>query len=85
MIAAAASGFGLLGHLYKTCRASGVGAVIDRSDVPVIHGVLEAPRDGFVCGGKVVATVGAVGCSGFLRTGNGGRFRSVGYPCGGEL
>ena len=34
---------------------------------------------------EVVATVGAVGRSGFLRTGNGRRFRSAGYPCGGEL
>ena len=34
---------------------------------------------------KVVATVGAVGHSGFLRTGHRRRFRSVGYPRGGEL
>jgi hypothetical protein len=34
---------------------------------------------------EVVATIGAVGRSGFLRSGNGRRFRSVGYPCGGEL
>jgi selenide,water dikinase len=45
------TGFGLLGHLYKMCRASGVGAVIDRSAVPVIDGALEALRDGFVSGG----------------------------------
>ena len=29
------TGFGLLGHLYKMCRASGVGAVIDRTAVPL--------------------------------------------------
>ena len=34
---------------------------------------------------EVVAMVEAVGRSGFLRTGNRRRFRSVGYPCGGEL
>jgi selenide,water dikinase len=45
------TGFGLLGHLYKMCRASGVGAVIDRSAVPVIDGALQALRDGYVSGG----------------------------------
>lgn len=45
------TGFGLLGHLYKMCRASGVGAVVDASAVPVLDGVREALRDGFVSGG----------------------------------
>ncbi|MUL64920.1 selenide, water dikinase SelD [Mycobacterium sp. CBMA 234] len=45
------TGFGLLGHLYKMCRASGVGAVIDRSAVPLVDGALDALRDGFVSGG----------------------------------
>ena len=45
------TGFGLLGHLYKMVRASRVGAVIDRSAVPLIDGALEALRDGFVSGG----------------------------------
>lgn len=45
------TGFGLLGHLYKMARASGVGAVIDRSAVPMISGAAEALRDGFVSGG----------------------------------
>jgi selenide,water dikinase len=45
------TGFGLLGHLYKMCRASGVGAVIDRAVVPVIAAAREALRDGFVSGG----------------------------------
>jgi selenide, water dikinase len=45
------TGFGLLGHLYKMCRASGVGAVIDRSAVPVVDGALDALRDGYVSGG----------------------------------
>ena len=45
------TGFGLLGHLYKMTRASGVGAVIDRSAVPVLEAAREALRDGFVSGG----------------------------------
>ncbi len=45
------TGFGLLGHLYKMCRASGVGAVLDRSAVPMITGAQEALRDGYVSGG----------------------------------
>jgi selenide,water dikinase len=45
------TGFGLLGHLYKMCRASRVGAFIDRAAVPVVDGGLDALRDGFVSGG----------------------------------
>lgn len=45
------TGFGLLGHLHKMCRASGVGAVIDRAAVPVVDGALDALRDGYVSGG----------------------------------
>jgi selenide,water dikinase len=45
------TGFGLLGHLHKMCRASGVGAVIDRAAVPVIEAARKALRDGFVSGG----------------------------------
>lgn len=45
------TGFGLLGHLYKMCRASGVGAVIDLAAVPVIESARHALRDGFVSGG----------------------------------
>lgn len=46
------TGFGLLGHLYKVCRASGVGAVIERAAVPLVEGALEALRDGYVSGGS---------------------------------
>ncbi|OMH23411.1 selenide, water dikinase SelD [Tersicoccus phoenicis] len=45
------TGFGLLGHLFKMLRASGVGAVIEASAVPVVDGAREALRDGFVSGG----------------------------------
>ncbi|OBK22842.1 selenide, water dikinase SelD [Mycobacterium asiaticum] len=45
------TGFGLLGHLHKMCRASGVGAVIERSAVPVIEAARVALKDGFVSGG----------------------------------
>jgi selenide, water dikinase len=45
------TGFGLLGHLYKLCRASGVGAVIERDAVPVIDAARDALRNGFVSGG----------------------------------
>jgi len=45
------TGFGLLGHLFKMGRASGVGAIIDRSAVPLIDGAADALRDGFVSGG----------------------------------
>ncbi|HET8582145.1 MAG TPA: selenide, water dikinase SelD [Jatrophihabitans sp.] len=46
------TGFGLLGHLYKLARASGVGAVLDAKAVPYLDGAREALRDGFVPGGS---------------------------------
>jgi selenide,water dikinase len=45
------TGFGLLGHLMKMARASGVTAVLDASAVPYLEGAREALRDGFVSGG----------------------------------
>ncbi|KWX65802.1 selenide, water dikinase [Mycobacterium sp. NAZ190054] len=45
------TGFGLLGHLHKMARASGVTAVIDASAVPYIDGARQALRDGYVSGG----------------------------------
>ena len=45
------TGFGLLGHLFKMVRASGVSAVVDASAVPYLDGAREALRDGFVSGG----------------------------------
>ncbi|RNI20673.1 selenide, water dikinase SelD [Flexivirga caeni] len=45
------TGFGLLGHLHKLCRASGIGAVIERSAVPAVDGALDALAAGYVSGG----------------------------------
>jgi selenide,water dikinase len=45
------TGFGLLGHLYKLARASGVTARIDPSAVPYLDGAREAAADGYVSGG----------------------------------
>ena len=45
------TGFGLLGHLFKLARASGVSAVVDAAAVPYLDGAREALRDGYVSGG----------------------------------
>ncbi|MGZ6792190.1 MAG: selenide, water dikinase SelD [Mycobacteriales bacterium] len=45
------TGFGLLGHLFKLARASGVTAVVDAAAVPYLDGAREALRDGYVSGG----------------------------------
>ncbi|MFG1922838.1 selenide, water dikinase SelD [Cryptosporangium sp. NPDC048952] len=45
------TGFGLLGHLHKLARASGVTAEIEAAAVPYLDGAREALRDGFVSGG----------------------------------
>jgi selenide,water dikinase len=45
------TGFGLLGHLFKMARASGVTAVIDAAAVPYLDGARSALRDGYVSGG----------------------------------
>lgn len=46
------TGFGLLGHLLKLVRASGVSAVVDASAVPYVGGAREALAEGFVPGGS---------------------------------
>jgi selenide,water dikinase len=46
------TGFGLLGHLYKLARSSGVTAVIDRAAIPLISGAREALQAGYVPGGS---------------------------------
>ncbi|MCV7093981.1 selenide, water dikinase SelD [Mycobacterium kubicae] len=45
------TGFGLLGHLHKLARASGVTAVIDATAVPFVAGAREAVAAGYVSGG----------------------------------
>lgn len=45
------TGFGLLGHLHRMARASGVAAEIDASTVPLVPGAKEAVAAGFVPGG----------------------------------
>jgi selenide,water dikinase len=46
------TGFGLLGHLYKLARASGVTAIVDHNAVPLIEGTLDAARAGYMPGGS---------------------------------
>jgi len=45
------TGFGLLGHLFKLARASGVTAILDSAAIPLLDGAREAVRDGYVSGG----------------------------------
>jgi selenide,water dikinase len=45
------TGFGLLGHLHKMARASGVTAVVDAAAVPYLDDARESAADGFVSGG----------------------------------
>jgi len=45
------TGFGLLGHLFKLVRASGVTAVVDAAAVPYLEGARQALQEGFVSGG----------------------------------
>jgi selenide,water dikinase len=47
------TGFGLLGHLWKLCRASGVSAVVDATAVPVLDGARSALAAGHVPGGSM--------------------------------
>ncbi|MGI8700597.1 MAG: selenide, water dikinase SelD, partial [Nocardioidaceae bacterium] len=46
------TGFGLLGHLFKLLRASGVSAVLHAGSVPYVDGARAAAADGFVPGGS---------------------------------
>jgi selenide, water dikinase len=45
------TGFGLLGHLFKLARASGVAAVIDSASVPYLDDAAAAAAAGYVPGG----------------------------------
>jgi selenide,water dikinase len=46
------TGFGLLGHLFKLCRASGVSAVIDSASVPYLEATRASYAEGYVPGGS---------------------------------
>jgi selenide,water dikinase len=46
------TGFGLLGHLLKLCRASGVDAELEAAAVPYVEGARESLAQGFVPGGS---------------------------------
>ncbi len=46
------TGFGLLGHLFKLVRASGVSAEVEAAAVPYVEGARQAAADGFVPGGS---------------------------------
>jgi selenide,water dikinase len=46
------TGFGLLGHLFKMARASGVTAVVDAAAVPYVDGARESFAAGYVPGGS---------------------------------
>ena len=46
------TGFGLLGHLLKLCRASGVSAVLDAAAVPYLEEARASLAAGFVPGGS---------------------------------
>jgi selenide,water dikinase len=46
------TGFGLLGHLYKLARASGVTAIVDHASVPYLHVARDSAAAGYVPGGS---------------------------------
>jgi selenide, water dikinase len=46
------TGFGLLGHLYKLARASGVTAVVNHAAVPYLDGARDLAAAGFMPGGS---------------------------------
>jgi selenide,water dikinase len=46
------TGFGLLGHLFKMARASGVTAVVDAAAMPYLDGARQSLAEGFVPGGS---------------------------------
>ena len=46
------TGFGLLGHLHKMARASGLTAVVDAAAVPYLDGARTSLAEGFVPGGS---------------------------------
>ena len=45
------TGYGLLGHILEMCKGSKVSVAIDYSKLPLIDGVLELAKNGFIPGG----------------------------------
>ncbi len=45
------TGFGLLGHLHELAAASGLSAVVETEQVPLLPGVVDLLEQGFVAGG----------------------------------
>jgi selenide,water dikinase len=45
------TGFGLIGHLREMAKGSGLSAVINAADIPLIEGALDCVRAGFIPGG----------------------------------
>ena len=45
------TGYGLLGHLLEMCQASGVSAVLEFNDIPLIQGTYELAQNDFIPGG----------------------------------
>jgi selenide,water dikinase len=45
------TGFSLLGHLHRMLRASGCGAVVHASAVPLLPGALDLTAEGYISGG----------------------------------
>ena len=45
------TGFGLLGHLHKMARASGVTAIVDVAKIPYVDGARNAAAEGYISGG----------------------------------
>ena len=45
------TGYGLLGHLFEMCQASGVSATLEFNTIPLIEGVYELAQKGFIPGG----------------------------------
>ncbi|PJE79352.1 Selenide, water dikinase [invertebrate metagenome] len=46
------TGFGLLGHLFEMCQGAGVGAVIERDEVPVLDSARRYLEQGCIPGGS---------------------------------
>ena len=46
------TGYGLLGHLFEMCQASGVSATLEFNEISFIQGVYELTQKGFVPGGS---------------------------------